>query len=761
VVNRSWFLILLSASLISALIGCSSNSTFNVQNPPPPPPNNVSIAFAPAPPSAISILPNPLPTLSATVTNDSMNAGVDWELAVCQSDGTHCNANLCAGNLACGNLYLSSDSTKTQVAHSASADQLTYQPPSSFFTGGNTMHVQVLAFATADHTKNTLSPINITAFGNVLNGTYVFQAQGSAGGSPYQIAGVLTLDGNGTGDPCSGFITAGEQTLNAFSVSVTSPILGTSGSPCAPGTTSSSYFVGPDGRGTITLNLDDPNNPGSILTENFTFSVLSSSKALIAELDSNSATGTLELQDPIAAGTLPTGGYAMAASGSDAGGTPVAFGAVLNIDNNPSAGGISGKGSLANQDYYFVGPSNCGPPKGFAGSTVSPLPGSTVPGAVVFNLVSNCLPNPFEINQLTGYVVDATHIRLIETDNIFFTAGPAIGQGSATGTFGVGSFSGPFVFGAIGEAPVSFLPSSFTSVGVICPDGAGTLNTLTSCAYTTPTTTTYGGFTDTLFLADNAPLPGGQNSLCQFAPCPGAISAGFSGTYQADLNGIGSIHIANLAFNPPPTKNNLPHPDIHFYLTGPPGSGSPALLLYAEIGGTQFYPALATGIAYPQQQPASALSFGNPELYGVSFTQQSGSENDGSGRMTASATGTAGTLAGTVDDLNNIGTPLALTDTFTPPADNFGRVAGTFLAPQQTPPATAPAVEYYFVDPDHGFFVEMDLLAGLASGSLQVTLGSFAKGCDVTSATDCQLAAEKSSGKRAQQKTRLRVPRRN
>ena len=57
-----------------------------------------------------------------------------------------------------------------------------------------------------------------------------------------------------------------------------------------------------------------------------------------------------------------------------------------------------------------------------------------------------------------GYIVDATHIKLIETDNISgsttafgSTAGIAIGQGTATGTFtGNASLSGTYVFGVLG-----------------------------------------------------------------------------------------------------------------------------------------------------------------------------------------------------------------------------------------------------------------------------------------------------------------------
>ncbi len=54
------------------------------------------------------------------------------------------------------------------------------------------------------------------------------------------------------------------------------------------------------------------------------------------------------------------------------------------------------------------------------------------------------------------------------------------------------------------------------------------------------------------------------------------------------------------------------------------------------------------------------------------------------------------------------------------------------------------------VPPAFPFPVETDLISNVASGAAQeVTLGYFAKACDVTSATDCQQAAERSSRKHA------------
>jgi hypothetical protein len=217
---------------------------------------------------------------------------------------------------------------------------------------------------------------------------------------------------------------------------------------------------------------------------------------LIAELEPNtsgiSAHGTLELQDPTAAATVPTGAYAFVTNGSDAGSStgpgsgtavPTAFGGVFNIDNNPSTGSISGNGSLADQDYYNSKGTRTflsgAPPSGLTGSVSQPsamgIVTITMTGASCFSL------SPPGTIQFTGYIVDSTDIRLIESDDVdgssgFLTAGIAVSQGTAAGTFTNASLSGPYVFGVLGYDLNASSPSSFTSAGVINADGSSNLS---------------------------------------------------------------------------------------------------------------------------------------------------------------------------------------------------------------------------------------------------------------------------------------------
>ncbi|HEV2729272.1 MAG TPA: hypothetical protein VGV15_04500, partial [Terriglobales bacterium] len=180
------------------------------------------------------------------------------------------------------------------------------------------------------------------------------------------------------------------------------------------------------------------------------------------------------------------------------------------------------------------------------------------------------------------------------------------------------------------------------------------------------------------------------------------------------------------------------------------------LVLWSE-GEDPSSPAIATGIAYPQAADAST-SFGNPETYGFNLTQNNGGEIDASGNMLTTV-GSTGMITGNIEDLIsndfNGGGAVPLNDTFTPQADGFGRIAGTFRNQSGT---VGPDFDYYLVDDNRGFMIQTDLDT-LSSG--QVSLGYFAQqACDVTSAAGCAAAASQSSA-RAQRRPGSRSLRRN
>lgn len=628
-------LVLLAASAMAALTACGGGSTANVQNPTSPLPPTVAIALQ-SPPSQ-SILINATATLTAIVTNDSSNSGVDWTVT-CASPN-------------CGQL---------SSLHTGSGDATTYTPPASL--AGNSQSVTIVAFATADHTQNAAASVTITGFDSGLRGNYVLRAQGvDATLNPYQFAGVIVLDGNGN-------ITGGEQTENFYDENEdVNAVVSRSDA-----ITGGNYFLGADGRGTLTIRTADA-DVGQNGTESFSFVLLSSAHALIAQTDTfESGTGTMDLQTST---TALVGGYAFVASGLDIPSySPEALGGILNID---SPGTISGVGSLVDQNLYGYMTSNQK-----VSGTVS---GPDQFGAVTFSLSAPSLGSATTF-QFTGYIVDNTQIVLAESDNNTgagsgSAGGLAIAQGSATGTFhDASAFSGDFVFGVVGMDLTGFTPDTLTSVGVLTADGAGNLSS---------------GFTDTFF----------QQNYNQPPNYTGAqISSSFVGTYTLDKAGAGRVRVALKGFVPPV------HPSITqsfiFYLTG---NGNPPLVLDAGDG-TGNYPSVGSGIAYPRAAQR-ALS-GD---YGFNLVQENGNENDGTGQFTANATGQ--TVSG-IFDMNYGFTAAfnnALTGTFQAP-DAQGRFAGTLFN-------SANPVVYYPIDAAHGFVVETDLVN---PGSGQVSLGYYA-----------------------------------
>jgi hypothetical protein len=659
VATKRWILFLLPAAMISALAGCGG-STFNVQNPPPPPPSNLSIAFQPAPPG--SILINAATDLTAAVSNDPSNAGVDWSLT-CSNTGN------------CGTL---------SSLHTNSGTPTTYTPPSAL--PGNILPINIVAFATADHTKNALATISVTAFGSTLSGTYVLQAQGvdSSFNLPYQFAGVITLDG-------SGGITSGEQTVNFFDPNVNGGALVSKSDSVSP--TGSSYFLGPDGRGTITINTNDQDlGQGGI--ETFGFVSLSSSHALIAQIPPSltagsfaSTSGTMDLQTWTSNSPPLSGGYAFVVSGSDfSSGLPTAIGGILNI-NSPN--NISGTGSTADQML-----------PGFGSAPINAKLSGSISNPDSFGAVTLRLNVPNFLSTqaftFTGYIVDATHIMLIESDNanpaslgLGSTAGVALGQGNATGT--LASFSGTYVFGVLGEDLAVSLPSTLTSVGVFTAvdngDGTGNLT---------------NGYTDTFLQAYSNPVTGSAGDQ---------ISGTFSGQYSEGTSGVGRVRSFPSKFSPTPGGGF--RPEFIFYQTG---NGNPALIIATAnnnlgvAGGGALF--VGRGIAYPQS--AAPLTFGGK--YGLSITQQNGSENDDSGQMTADPT--AQTLAGSLD-FYKFDDP-TFTGAFASPDPN-GRFAGILSGV-----LSGIEVEYYVIDPGRGFFVETDLVNPNATTNGQVSFGYYA-----------------------------------
>ncbi|HSZ62022.1 MAG TPA: hypothetical protein VK828_09495 [Terriglobales bacterium] len=698
---KRWILLLLSAVMVSVLAGCGG-STANVQNPPPPPSSPVTISVQTTGLTNGSVPVNGTVGLTATVkgTASQVGEGVSWYLTCQGGSGSTCGT-------------LSSPS-------SASGTAITYTAPSTLST--NSMVTEIVAYAVAQQTANQVSPIVITTFdGHLLPGNYVLQAQGVESSTSYQFAGVITLDGQGN-------ITGGEQTVNSGGVSVTDNII----------PVGSSYFLGSDGRGTITLNTADLSIGGNGI-ETFTFVFLNypqnNPQALISQMDLGSAatgasaTGTMDLQTST---QTPAGSYTFVASGTDVsaldtgafGNPPLAFGGIFVIASDQTISGVTDE--IIDETQKLNGGSFS------TGSKISSGPDTF--GQVTFTLLGLLgahHPKPVTV-ILTGYIVDATHIRLIETDTnansgvaaFGVTGGLAIGQ--APGSFG--NFTNAslplgttYVFGITGidlstnSGNNGYLPLTLTAAGLFQTDGAGNV-------------VSNSGYTDTFLLYNtnqNNPQAGAQ------------VRSSFGGTYSVDSSGSGRTTIGctvctpatSITFNAAliPTYR----PEFFLYLTGLSGSDPAALVLAVGDPGPSpnlHYPSIGTGVAYAQSTMTAA--FTGP--YGFSFAQENGNENDGTAQLNANPT-SAPQVSGLADA--NLGGSAsqdnAFLGTFSTPISGVP-FSGT-LSANSNPPGGAGSnvfpspmvVDYYFIDPDHGFWVETDLVNGTPPSG-QVSLGYYA-----------------------------------
>ena len=353
------------------------------------PASNIVVSFNPAAPASISA--NETTSLTASVANDSANAGFTWS---------------CTPVNNCGSFSANTSASGTAVTYTA--------PPSAGY-------VTVRATSVTDDAQSTSSTIGVTSVvaTTLSAGNYVFSLSGTdKSGSLYTTAGVFTVAG-------SGDISGGEQDFSDYSYVV-------SQEPITGGTISASS----DGNLLITLNFSDGyinTGSGSVTLD---ASLISGSTALLTEYDDwATSSGHLELQS--ATLSPPTAGYAFYVNGWNIDGKPLSIGGVIKVDGT---GTVSGTGSILDEND-----------DGTLTSAISLSSGSVngpdALGFVTFELNSDTFRGSKDSGiVLNGYMVDSNHIRLIEnwySDNLGgITGGTALNQGSASGGFSSSSISG-------------------------------------------------------------------------------------------------------------------------------------------------------------------------------------------------------------------------------------------------------------------------------------------------------------------------------
>ena len=373
----------------------------------------VAIALAQIPPGSISA--GVATNLSATVTDGTVVSplGVDWS-ATC-------------GSTACGSFI---------PQHTASGVVTSYTAPSVVPSGGT---VTLTATATADSTQQvsaTLTVTSVTLNNSVLNGQYAFLLRGVQVEGASALAGSIIADGNGN-------ITAGEESLPGQTPLV-SGIVG-------------SYFIGSDGRGTMTLSGLPGYGYGGWLNgqQMFSLAAVDSTHVFMEEFDGtghyninsnpsvspwygSTLRGDLLLQQPADFSVPPAGAYAFAWThgGPTSSATPYAayYGGVLNTD---------GAGNLTSfyMDRYI---------DGITGSIVSGIYGPQTFGTVDSFGCGTVNVGPYSLNY---FVVDSEHIIVLassSSDLTGFPAGHMYSQSSSAA-----SLAGTYMFALAGSTPIN------------------------------------------------------------------------------------------------------------------------------------------------------------------------------------------------------------------------------------------------------------------------------------------------------------------
>ena len=278
-------------------------------------------------------------------------------------------------------------------------------------------------------------------FGNGnLKGTYVFSASGTdANGYPFAMLGTFTANGNGG-------ITAGAIDINDTEFP-NGPLAN------SPINNNSTYSIGPDGRGLVTLGV--PGNPfGSPSGANIILDCVlaDSTQGLVTAFDTNySGSGSFDLQ---ASGAAAAGSYAFSLSGVSSGGSLYA-----TVGNFALSGGafsglddLNESGLVNYADQALTGSLTLGP---------SSTPSTTFDTAA-FNGVFDTV------------AVDSTHLKLIEMDPTATLSGDAYSQSTTTIAAGTLAFTLDGI--AASGAPLA-------AGGFMVTDGAGNITSASTEDY--------------------------------------------------------------------------------------------------------------------------------------------------------------------------------------------------------------------------------------------------------------------------------------
>jgi len=636
--------------MIANLVACGGSSSKTTTPPPPPPTVSIAatsgssqsaaVSAAFAQPLVATVTTGGTPTKGVTVTFTAPSSGASGTFAGGVNTAT-----------------TDANGKATSPAFTANSTAGTYTVTASV-SGASTPASFKLT--------NTAGPPTTLA-----NGNYVFSLTGNdkANGT-FFYAGVFTV--------ASGAITAGEQHFSDDSYLVSrEPI------------TSGTIAANTDGTLAITLTFTDPPNyinpvttAGTATSVTFDASMVSASKGLLTEYDSwATASGELDLQATSTLAT-PTGSFAFNSTGLDKFGKHFSFGGVINVDG---PGTISGAGSVLDiNDPCATNSTGCVaavyPNQVIVNTSTVSAPDTF--GYVFFYLDADCTSSSTDPRlcpatgtgiaasiELDGYMIDNSHIRLIEFPNndqlTGNTGGTALSQTGA-GTFSATSLSGSTY--VIGLGGIDALGPKVQVAGQL------TFNSGTSV----------GG--NLSFNDGTAQSPQGGDTI--------------SGIYAVDPTGRVTVSNVTTSATPGFTYN------LELYLTG----DGHALVISMDSTATTNPDELAGTGALQTTTPLTAASLTG--TYGLDLVQFAGlNEQDAVGQFTANG---VSSITGFFDVNGTFtGTGLVSKSTF---GDSYTTTTNGIFNVTSTGSSATPFTAY-LVDGTQGVFIEND--------NLGLTLGYF------------------------------------
>jgi hypothetical protein len=269
-----------------------------------------------------------------------------------------------------------------------------------------------------------------------LNGTYTFSVAGANGSGIFAMAGTFVACGCVQGTISSGTVDLNDPSGPAIAAAIGS---------------NSTYRITSDGRGLARLFITIPGSAGTEIDIDFVLT--SSSHGSVIRFDGfGTGSGTIDLQsNAVTAADLTATPYAFFLSGGDLNNLPVTTAGALSI-------GSTGTIITGVEDFNYNGT----PSTHLALTGSITLASGTNPGQAALT-TSGTTPRSLGFSV---YVIDATHLKLIENDGQFVLIGDLLAQPSTSISAGTLAFT------------MSGLDSNndlFVTGGVMLSDGASLL----------------------------------------------------------------------------------------------------------------------------------------------------------------------------------------------------------------------------------------------------------------------------------------------